>query len=83
MDTYNSNGIPYISRDIIEHLEKRYSTGVMLSSASYNQGYKSDTQPSESYKLGYISGMNHIITYLKTLCIEQEEEAYDALKGGE
>nr|DAO79750.1 MAG TPA: hypothetical protein [Caudoviricetes sp.]DAW75717.1 MAG TPA: hypothetical protein [Caudoviricetes sp.] len=55
----------------------------MLSSASYNQGYKSDTQPSEPYKLGYISGMNHIITYLKTLCIEQEEEAYDALKGGE
>nr|DAN67026.1 MAG TPA: hypothetical protein [Caudoviricetes sp.] len=55
----------------------------MLSSAAYNQGYKSDTQPSESYRLGYISGMQHIITYLKTICTEQEEEAFDALKGGD
>ena len=83
MDTTYNSEAPYISKDIVKHLEERYSVNTMLSSAAYNQGYKSDTQPSESYRLGYISGMQHIITYLKTICTEQEEEAFDALKGGD
>ena len=82
MDTrVNAQGdsIPFVSKEIVEHLKKRYSPGVMLSEASYKHG-NAEPPPSESYKLGYISGMTHIITYLSCLQYEQEEEA---LKGGE
>ena len=81
MDAYGEHigrvGTPFVSKELVDFLKEHYNMRDTLSQADVY------VDRSESYKLGYLGGINHVIVFLECLQIEQEEKAYDAVKGGE